>query len=148
MKSMRITDNSISELITDRNAVHMEYVETELLCCACFSQTQYKFELTTSFFGGDSEKLVQLLNGHPSCLRIRGDYNNPMADINCTLFDIKSVDYANGKIKFSLTCFIYSKCPPNAEKDARTISGKRFKFIGPKLLPASASYNLFMVEVN
>lgn len=149
MKSMRITDNNISELIMDRNAVHMEYVETELLRCACFSQTQYKFELTTSFFGDDSEKLAQLLNEHPSYLHIRDDDNNPMADINCTLFNIKSVDYANWKIKFNLTCSTYSICPQNAEKDVKTISGKRFKFMESQLMtPVTAIYNIVMVKVN
>jgi hypothetical protein len=144
---MRITDNNISELIMDRNAVHMEYVGCELLRFACYSQMLYNFELITSFFGDDSEKLAQLLNEHPSHLLIRDDDYHPMTDINCTLFDIKSADYTNGKIKLSLTGFRYSKCPQNAEKDAKTISGKRFKFIESQL-SNSMIYDLVMVKVN
>lgn len=146
-KSMRITDNNISELIMDRNAVHMEYVGAEKVQCDCFFQILYNFELTTSFFGDDSKKVAQQLNEHPSYLHIRHHNFRPMADVKCTLFDINSTNYANGKITFRLRCTRYYTFHEDAERDAETISGKRFKLIDV-IFEGHLSHDLVMVEVN
>ena len=145
---MRISDlSNLSELVTDRNAVFMQYIGVEVLHCGCFTQIRNKFVLTTPFFGKDSEEVARTTSSHSSYLLIRGSDYHPMDDVKCTTYNIVSVKCVGEKIEFEL---ITTQNNLLSEKDLKNIADKisstRFKFVRSNVVDG-ISYNTFMVRV-
>ena len=145
---MRISNlSNLSELVTDRNTVFMQYIGVEVLHCDCFTQIRNKFVLTTPFFGKDSEEVARTTSSHSAFLHIRDSDYHPMVDVECTLYDIQSVKCVGEKIEFELiTTQNNLLSEKNLKNIADKISSTRFKFVRYNFLDG-ISFNTLMVRV-
>ena len=144
---MRISDlSNLSELVTDRNAVYMEYIGVEVQRCGCFTMISNKFELTTPFFGKDSEEIAHTMDGKAAYLHIREDDFHPMGDVKCTLYNIQSVKCVGEKIKLELLTHRTNRPKDDLQNEADKISNTRFRFVWQNFV-VGTSYDLIMVRV-
>ena len=145
---MRLTDNNnVSNVITDRNFVSMEYIGVEVQTCDCFQQIFNKFELTTSFFGKDSDEVARATGTNSAYLHIRDAYFQPMSGVKCTLYNIESVKCVGEKIKLELTATNNNLLLEEDLKNiADKISSTRFRFVRTTFVNG-ISFNLNMIHV-
>lgn len=144
---MRLTDNNnVSNGITDRNSVYMEYIGVEVLRCDCFTQRRNKFELTTPFFGKDSAEVARIMCGHSAYLHIMEDNTHHLDGVKCTQYLIESVRCVGEKIKLELTTYWNNLSNEEKQNEADKISNTRFRFVTHKLLDG-ISYDFVMVRV-
>lgn len=144
---MRLTDNNnVSNGITDRNFVYMEYIGENVQHCGCFTMIGNKFELTTPFFGKDSEEIARTINGNSAYLHIRGDDFHPMGDVKCTLYNIQSVKCVGENIKLGLLTQRNNLSKDDLQNEADKISSTRFRFVWQNFV-GGISHDLIMVRV-
>ena len=144
---MRLTDNNnVSNGITDRNFVSMEYMGVEVQRCDCFTMISNKFELTTPFFGKDSEEIAHTMDGKAAYLHIREDEFHKMDDVKCTLYNIQSVKCVGEKIKLELLTHRNNRPKDDLRNEADKISNTRFRFVLQDFVDG-IGYDLIMVRV-
>ena len=143
---MRLTDNNnVSNGITDRNFVSMEYIGVEVQRFGGFTMISNKFELTTPFFGKDSEEIARR-SGNIHYLHIREDDFHPMGYVKCTLYNIQSVKCVGEKIKLELLTQRSNLSKDDLRNEADKISNTRFRFVLQDFVDG-ISYDLIMVRV-
>jgi len=144
---MRISDlSNLSELVTDRNTVFMQYIGVEVLHCDCFTQIRNKFVLTTPFFGKYSEEIARTMDGKAAYLHIMEDEFHKMGDVKCTLYNIQSVKCIGEKIKLELLTHRSNRPKDDLQNEADKISNTRFRFVWQKFLNGM-NYDLIMIRV-
>ena len=132
---MRISDlSNISKLVTDRNAVFMQYTGTTRDRYSRFA-VGYNFVLATSFFGEQTECVADDINNTlMGCLYFKNfNYTLKCGTISSPscIFFVKGVSQKGCTMYLDILCYSFSS-GKEAEDFASAVSSRKFDFITAK----------------
>lgn len=129
---MRISDlSNLSELVTDKNAVFMQYTGTTRDRDSRFT-VGYNFVLATSFWGEYTELVADDINALIGYLYFKNfNYTLQRGSISSCIFYVKGVSHEGSTMYLDILSYSFSSGKEAADF-ASAVSSRKFDFITAK----------------